>query len=107
MLLLMFSMAGVPPTVGFYAKLAVLQAVISAGYVWLAVVAVLFSLIGAYYYLRLVKLMYFDAPADTALIAPRGDVRLLLSANGLAMLLLGILPEPLMALCLYSIQVSL
>ncbi len=107
MLLLMFSMAGVPPTVGFYAKLAVLQAVISAGYVWLAVVAVLFSLIGAYYYLRLVKLMYFDAPADTTPIAPRGDVRLLLSANGLAMLLLGILPEPLMALCLYSIQVSL
>lgn len=107
MLLLMFSMAGVPPTVGFYAKLAVLQAVISAGYVWLAVVAVLFSLIGAYYYLRLVKLMYFEPPADTAPIAPRGDVRLLLSANGLAMLLFGILPEPLMALCLYSIQVSL
>jgi NADH-quinone oxidoreductase subunit N len=107
MLLLMFSMAGVPPTVGFYAKLAVLQAVISAGYVWLAVIAVLFSLIGAYYYLRLVKLMYFDTSADSAPIAPRGDVRLLLSANGLAMLLFGILPEPLMALCLYSIQVSL
>jgi len=107
MLLLMFSMAGVPPTVGFYAKLAVLQAIISVGYVWLAVVAVLFSLIGAYYYLRLVKLMYFDTPVDTAPIAPRGDVRLLLSANGLAMLLFGILPQPLMALCLYSIQVSL
>ena len=107
MLLLMFSMAGVPPTVGFYAKLAVLQAVISAGYLWLAVLAVLFSLIGAYYYLRLVKLMYFDAPTDTAPIAPRADVRLLLSANGLSMLLFGILPEPLMALCLYSIQASL
>jgi NADH-quinone oxidoreductase subunit N len=107
MLLLMFSMAGVPPTVGFYAKLSVLQAVISAGYLWLAVVAVLFSLIGAYYYLRLVKLMYFDAPSDIAPIAPRSDVRLLLSANGLAMLLFGLLPEPLMALCLYSIQVSL
>jgi NADH-quinone oxidoreductase subunit N len=107
MLLLMFSMAGVPPTVGFYAKLAVLQAIISAGFVWLAVVAVLFSLIGAYYYLRLVKLMYFDAPADTAPITPSGDVRLLMSANGLAILLFGILPEPLMALCLYSIQVSL
>jgi len=107
MLLVMFSMAGVPPTVGFFAKLAVLQAIISAGFVWLAVVAVLFSLIGAYYYLRLVKLMYFDTPTDTAPIAPRGDVRLLMSANGLAMLLLGILPEPLMALCLYSIQVSL
>jgi len=107
MLLLMFSMAGVPPTVGFFAKLAVLQAVISAGFLWLAVVAVLFSLVGAFYYLRLVKLMYFDTPVDVAPIAPRGDVRLLLSANGLAMLLLGILPEPLMALCLYSIQVSL
>ena len=107
MLLLMFSMAGVPPTVGFYAKLTVLQAVINAGYVWLAVVAVLFSLIGAYYYARLVKLMYFDAPADTAPIAPRGDVRTLMSANGLAMLVFGIMPEPLMALCIRSIQVSL
>jgi len=75
--------------------------------VWLAVVAVLFSLIGAYYYLRLVKLMYFDAPVDTAPITPRRDVRVLMSANGLAMLLFGILPEPLMALCLYSIQASL
>jgi NADH-quinone oxidoreductase subunit N len=107
MLLLMFSMAGVPPTVGFYAKLAVLQAVISAGLVWLAVVAVLFSLIGAYYYLRLVKLMYFDEPTDTAPIAPRAAVRVVLSANGLAMLVFGILPEPLMALCQFSIQASL
>jgi NADH-quinone oxidoreductase subunit N len=106
MLLLMFSMAGVPPTVGFYAKLSVLQAVINAGYLWLAVVAVLLSLIGAFYYLRLVKLMYFDAPTDAAPIAPRSDVRLLMSANGLAMLLFGILPEPLMSLCLYSIQAS-
>jgi len=107
MLLLMFSMAGVPPTVGFYAKLSVLQAVINAGYVWLAVVAVLFSLIGAFYYLRIIKLMYFDAPTDAAPIVPRGDVRVLMSANGLAMLLFGILPEPLMSLCLFSIQVSL
>jgi len=97
MLLLMFSMAGVPPTVGFYAKLSVLQ----------AVVAVLFALIGAFYYLRLIRLMYFEAPTDTAPIEPRADVRLLMSANGLAMLLLGILPEPLMALCLYAIQASL
>jgi len=107
MLLLMFSMAGVPPTVGFYAKLAVLQAVVNAGYVWLAVVAVLFSLIGAFYYLRLVKLMYFDAPVDTAPIEPRFDVRLLMSLNGLAMLVFGILPEPLMGLCLAAIQASL
>ena len=74
MLLLMFSMAGIPPTVGFYAKLSVLQAVLSAGYIWLAVVAVLFSLVGAFYYLRIVKLMYFDAPTDTAPIAPHADV---------------------------------
>ena len=107
MLLLMFSMAGVPPTVGFYAKLSVLQAVIGAGYVWLAVVAVLFSLVGAFYYVRLVKLMYFDAPVDSAPIAPRWDVRLLMSVNGLAMLVFGVLPGGLMALCLYSIQVSL
>ncbi len=107
MLLLMFSMAGVPPTVGFYAKLLVLQAVINAGYVWLAVIAVLFSLIGAFYYLRLVKLMYFDAPRDTAPIAPRSDVRVLMSANGLAMLVFGVLPDPLMTLFIYSIQASL
>ena len=107
MLLLMFSMAGIPPTVGFYAKLSVLQAVVEADYLWLAVVAVLFSLIGAFYYLRLIRLMYFEAPDDSAPIEPRADVRLLLSANGLAMLALGILPEPLMALCLYAIQASL
>lgn len=107
MLLLMFSMAGIPPTVGFYAKLTVLQAVINAGFVWLAVVAVLFSLIGAFYYLRLVKLMYFDSPTDSTPISPRGDVRLLISANGLLMLFFGILPGPLMSLCIYSIQSSL
>ena len=106
MLLLMFSMAGVPPTVGFYAKLTVLQAVINVDYIWLAVVAVAFSLVGAFYYLRLVKLMYFDPPADTTPINPGIDVRLLMSANGLAVLLFGILPEPLMALCYYSIEYS-
>ena len=107
MLLLMFSMAGVPPTVGFYAKLSVLQAVVNAGYVWLAVVAVMFALVGAFYYLRVVKLMYFDAPVDTTPIRPFADVRWVMSLNGLAMLIFGILPGPLMALCLYSIQVSL
>ncbi|MCW5603306.1 MAG: NADH:ubiquinone oxidoreductase subunit N, partial [Burkholderiales bacterium] len=107
MLLLMFSMAGVPPTVGFYAKLSVLQAVANAGFLWLAVVAVLFSLVGAYYYLRIVRLMYFDEPRDTTPIAPRPDVRLLMSANGLAMLVFGILPQPLMAVCLHAIEASL
>jgi len=107
MLLLMFSMAGVPPTVGFYAKLSVLQAVVQIGYVWLAVVAVIFSLIGAFYYLRIVKLMYFDAPHDTAPILAQPDMRLLMSANGLAVLALGIMPQPLMALCAATIRSSL
>jgi NADH-quinone oxidoreductase subunit N len=100
-------MAGAPPTVGFYAKLSVLQAVINAGYVWLAVVAVLFSLVGAFYYLRLVKLMYFDAPQDHAPIEPRLDVGVLMTLNGLAVLLLGILPGRLMELCIDSIRLSL
>ena len=107
MLLIMFSLAGIPPTVGFYAKLSVLQAVINAGYTWLAVVAVLLSLIGAFYYLRVVRLMYFDQPVDTHPIAPQADVRILMSANGLAVLGLGILPQPLMALCAYAIQQSI
>jgi len=106
MLLLMFSMAGIPPTVGFYAKLSVLQAVIEADYLWLAVVAVLFSLIGAFYYLRLIRLMYFEAPVDTSPIEPRADVRVVMSLNGLAMLVFGIFPESLMWLCNYSIQTS-
>ncbi len=107
MLLLMFSMAGIPPTVGFYAKLSVLQAVVEANLVWLAVVAVLFSLIGAFYYLRVVKLMYFDEPLQTAPIEAPGDMRLALSANGLAILALGILPGPLMSVCLIAVQSSL
>mgnify|MGYP001435538614 CR=1 FL=1 len=106
MLLLMFSMAGIPPTVGFYAKLSVLQAVVEIGYVWLAVAAVVFSLVGAYYYLRIVKLMYFDAPADAEPVAAAPDTRLLMSANGLAVLALGILPQPLMAVCVHAIGAS-
>jgi len=101
-LLFMFSLAGVPPTVGFYAKLSVLQAVMGAGYVWLAIVAVLFSLIGAFYYLRIVKLMYFDEPESDAPITPHGDVELLISANGMAILALGIFPQTLMTLCFYA-----
>ena len=101
-LLFMFSLAGVPPTVGFYAKLSVLQAIMGAGYVWLAIVAVLFSLVGAFYYLRIVKLMYFDEPASDAPITPHGDVELLISANGMAILALGIFPQTLMTLCFYA-----
>jgi len=104
MLLVMFSLAGIPPTVGFYAKITVLLAVIKAGQVWLAVFAVLMSLIGAFYYVRIVKLMYFDEPESTAPIAPALDVRVFMSANGLAMLLLGIIPGPLLAVCLAAIQ---
>jgi NADH-quinone oxidoreductase subunit N len=104
MLLLMFSLAGVPPTVGFYAKLSVLEAVLGTGQVWLAVVAVAFSLVGAFYYLRVVKLMYFDEPQDSGAIAPALDMRILISVNGLAVLVLGVLPQPLMQLCLYSIK---
>lgn len=107
MLLLMFSMAGIPPTVGFYAKLSVLQAVVHIGMWWIAVVAVIFSLIGAFYYLRIVKLMYFDAPVDTAPIAASGDVRALLSANGLAVLVLGIAPQPLLVLCIEAVRASI
>jgi NADH-quinone oxidoreductase subunit N len=104
MLLLMFSLAGIPPTVGFYAKLSVLQAVLGAGHVWLALVAVLFALVGTFYYIRIVKLMYFDEPQDAARIDAKLDVGILLSANGLAMLVLGILPQPLMQLCFYAIK---
>ena len=109
MLLLMVSMAGVPPTVGFYAKLVVLQAVVNVGAWWsvpIAVLAVLFSLIGAFYYVRLIKLMYFDAPQDASPVEPRIDVRLLMGANGLAILWFGIFPDSLMALCMQSIQAS-
>lgn len=99
MLILMFSMAGIPPTVGFFAKLAVLQAVVSVGLVWLAVVAVIFSVVGAFYYLRIVKLMYFDKPTDTQPIEGTADMKVAISANGVIVLLLGIYPSALMALC--------
>jgi NADH-quinone oxidoreductase subunit N len=104
MLLLMFSLAGIPPTVGFYAKLSVLQAVIGAGHLWLAVVAVLFALIGTFYYIRIVKLMYFDEPLDAERIDAKLDMGIFLSVNGLAVLVLGILPQPLMQLCFQAIR---
>jgi len=102
MAILMFSLAGLPPTVGFYAKVAVLQAVVStnvAGYIWLAIAAVVLSLIGAYYYLRVVKVMYFDEPTDTRPIVSTFDVRAVLSINATAVLVLGLLPGGLMTLC--------
>ena len=108
MAILMFSMAGLPPFVGFYAKLAILQSLVGAGFLWLAVVAVMFSLIGAFYYLRVVKMLYFDAPkVDAPAMTPAFDIQALLSANGLAVLALGILPQPLITLCTYAMQMTL
>ena len=102
MTIFMVSLAGLPPTVGFYAKLSVLQSLVSTdftGYIYLAVAAVIFSLIGAYYYLRVIKVMYFDAPTDTHAIVSTLDVRLVLSLNGIAVLAFGLLPGGLMKLC--------
>jgi NADH-quinone oxidoreductase subunit N len=107
MMMLMFSMAGVPFFVGFFAKLSVLQAVVAAGYMWLAIAAVIFSLIGAYYYLRVVKLMYFDQPTDTSPVEAPFDIKVLMSANGLAVAFLGIFPQALMSLCAYTLLRSL
>jgi len=107
MLVLMFSLAGIPPMVGFYAKLSVLQAVIGTGQIWLAIVAVLFSLVGAFYYLRIVKLMYFDEPSDNAKLSAGFDVRVVLSINGMAALGLGLWPGHLMDACTNAIVTTL
>ncbi len=106
MLIVMFSLAGIPPTVGFYAKFSVIEAAVNAGFVWLAVVAVLASLVGAFYYLRIVKLMYFDDATDASPIVARTDTRALLSANGIALLLLGIVPQRLMGWCVLALVQS-
>ena len=107
MMVVLLSLAGVPPMVGFYAKLSVLEAVLASGQIWLAVVAVLFSLIGAYYYLRIIKLMYFDEAVDQSPIVVGRDMQVTLSANGIAIVLLGILPGPLMVACAHSIAQAL
>ena len=102
MAIVMFSFAGIPPTIGFYAKLAVLQALVTTnvtGYIWLAVIAVMLSLIGAFYYIRVVKVMYFDEPTDPHPVSQASGVNALLAANGLAVLVLGLLPGGLMAMC--------
>jgi NADH-quinone oxidoreductase subunit N len=107
MLLVLFSLAGVPIMIGFWAKLAVLQAALEAGYTGLVIAAVMFSLVGAFYYLRVVKLMYFDEPADRSPLVTAADQRALISVNGLAVLLLGVAPGWLLALCQQAIQASL
>jgi NADH-quinone oxidoreductase subunit N len=97
----LFSMAGVPPTVGFYAKLTVINAVVQIDLLWLAIAAVLFSVIGLFYYLRIVKVMYFDKPDEGQEITIKQalDVKILLSANSLSLIVLGLFPSLLMAWC--------
>ncbi len=99
MMVLLVSMAGVPPTVGFYAKLAVLNAVVQADLVWLAVLAVVFSVVGAFYYLRVIKYMFFDEPAETQPVDSSLDVQVGLTINGAAMILFGVFPGLIMAAC--------
>jgi NADH-quinone oxidoreductase subunit N len=99
MMMLMFSTAGVPPFIGFWAKLAVIGAVLDIGLAWLAAVAVLLSVVAAFYYLRVVKLMYFDDPTDGHAIEAGGTLRAVLSANGVAVLALGVFPSVLIDLC--------
>jgi NADH-quinone oxidoreductase subunit N len=106
MAICLFSLAGIPPMVGFYAKLAVLQALVVAGsgfFIGLAIFAVLMSLVAAYYYLRVVKVMYFDAPITATTVAAPADVRVVLTINGALVLILGILPGGLMTLCAQAI----
>jgi NADH-quinone oxidoreductase subunit N len=99
MLLVAFSLAGVPPTVGFYAKFMILSALVNGGMVWLAALAVVFSIIGAFYYLKIVRAMYFEAPNDIYPVADQKDFATVLSINGLGILLLGIFPAPLFMMC--------
>jgi len=104
MMLFMFSMAGVPPTVGFWAKLFVLDAVVSVELTWVALVGVFFSIIGAFYYIRIIKLMYFDKPVvDAQPMLANFDTRLTLSVNGIMMLALGLFPAALLAVCVKAI----
>jgi len=107
MLLAMFSMAGIPPLAGFYAKFAVIRAALNAHMVVLAVFAVLMSLIGAFYYLRIVRIMYFEDAEDNSAITVRPDMQLALSVNALALLALGVMPERLLVLCIDAVKQSL
>jgi len=103
MAMLMFSLAGVPPFIGFWAKLGVIQAVLGVGYPWLGVVAVLFSVVAAFFYLRIVKIMYFEEPTDTSVIGGSALMRTVLSANALLAIALGIAPGALIALCQHAL----
>ena len=107
MLVMMFSLTGLPPTMGFFAKLFVLQAALEAGYTWLVVLAVLLSVVGAFYYLRVVKIMYMDPPSGEMTLEPRADARWMLSATAIATLFFGIVPAPLLDLCARAITASM
>ncbi|MGO4376758.1 NADH-quinone oxidoreductase subunit NuoN [Pseudoduganella sp. RAF53_2] len=107
MTVLMFSLAGVPPMMGFAAKFAVLQSVLATGQVWLTVFAVMFSLVGAFYYIRVVKTMWFDEPSDTSPIVVHGDKALVLGLNGLAVVVLGVIPGPLLNACMSAMAKTL
>ena len=106
-LVLLFSLAGIPPTVGFAAKLSILETLIDSGHLYLAIVAVMASLVGAFYYLRIVKLMYFDEPIQTAPIEGGAIAKTIFTLNGLFVLLCGIFPATLMALCLTAMSKTL
>jgi NADH-quinone oxidoreductase subunit N len=107
MSILMFSLAGVPPMMGFAAKFSVLQAVLGTGQIWLMIVAVMFSLVGAFYYLRVVKMMWFDEPSDTSPLRVNTDMRVVLSLNGLAVVALGLFPGALLSVCLSAMTKTL
>jgi len=107
MLVIMFSLTGLPPTMGFFGKLFVLQAALEAGYTWLVVFAVLISVVGAFYYLRIVKIMYMDPPAAELTLDSRAEARWMLSATAVATLFFGLVPAPLMELCARAITASL
>ena len=103
----MFSLAGVPPLVGFMAKYSVLALLLGAGHLWLTIAAVLFSLIGAFYYLRVVKTMWFDEPADSNALVVHGDMRVVLALNGVLVLVLGVMPNSILAVCANAITKTL
>jgi NADH-quinone oxidoreductase subunit N len=107
MTVLMFSLAGVPPMMGFMAKWAVLDAVVGSGHLPLAIIAVAASLVGAFYYLRVVKVMWFDEAADASPISTPLDMRVALSLNGILVVILGVLPGPLLAACLSAMTLTL
>jgi len=106
-LVMMFSLAGIPPTVGFAAKLGVLEALVDAGHTFLAIIAVMASLIGAFYYLRVVKVMYFDEPDHELTVSGSGATKGILSLNCILVLALGMVPAGLMSLCLDAMRRTL